>query len=86
MKVKDYLTRERWVKGHYVFREDGIEKCCLYRAINLCYSNLSYEWRGAIERVESAVREMGYGTIEAYNDSPYTTYRDVKELVEKLDV
>lgn len=91
MKVKDLLTYEsNWVKGVYAKTAEGRNasycdpdaiRFCLLGAINRCYPPL-----GKREVVNRVVDQLSGRAIAEWNDDQSTTFTDVRNLVEKLDI
>lgn len=78
MKVKEFLTPERWAKGDDVYLDN---RDCLLTAICRCYEDSQVEWG-----IKRRVREAVNGSLIDWNDAPERTFQEVKALVEKLDI
>ena len=93
MKIKEFLTEEKWTKYAF-FRDkynwitdqrDWADKCCLVGAIMLCYPRTSDV---IIKRVQEKVWERDGKSLSVirWNDQPDRTFSEVKALVEELDI
>ena len=91
MKVKDLLTDEsKWVKGAYARTAEGRRagscesdavRFCLLGAITRCYPNAGFG-----EVLNRVVDQLPGRAIAEWNDDQSTTFTDVRNLVEKLDI
>lgn len=87
MKIKELYTDEsKWTKGAFsrdidgnekIFSDDSIVSWCLLGAIDKCYTSGEYMkiWKLLFNTV---------GHISNYNDSH--TFKEIKQLVEELDI
>ena len=88
MKIKDYLTEEKWTQGAYYRDKDGngifpkgeAEKCCLMGAVFICYP--VDDW----QRIEGKIIPYTGPHVVDWNDDPERTFSDVRDLVERLDI
>jgi hypothetical protein len=87
MKVKDILkTEDDWVKGHYrQLRMDGKWRFCLMGAMKHCYSDDAFII--LIREVQDYLEEHYHTRGPAvWNDHPEREFKEVKELVNVLDI
>lgn len=89
MKVKDYYSdKSKWTRG-VTFRDSEGSACgmneatcaCLSGAIDICYRNIEYDliW-------EKICRHLNIICLTSWNDDPQRTFKEVKQLVEELDI
>jgi hypothetical protein len=94
MKVKELLTSaRRWTKGDLARNSRGIGiipydskaiRWCLLGAIDKCYPGVKERRRIYLKiRIQLGSPNCN---ISGWNDSPRTKFKDVKALVEKLDI
>ncbi len=83
-KVK-YLLRSHynWMKGNYNNRHG---RYCLLGAIERCYSTYEKEMEVQDKIMSYLVDHYDYGSIEDFNDDPRTTFKDVRRVIEKVNV
>lgn len=88
MKIKELLSdRSKWIKryiakdknGNPCNHDEGV-KWCLIGAMYKCYPN------NASEIFEKVYREIKGGSVADWNNSPKTKFKDVKALINKLDI
>lgn len=98
MKMKEFYTHESKWTTQYLARDKRTKKrasmskamscpenhCfCLLGALELCYNPYTH-----IDK-HNTIRNKLFdevGDIARFNDSPNTTFEDIKNLVEKLDI
>lgn len=91
MKLKDLFTdTSKWTQ-HYSSRDRHTAPCpidckdavcwCLAAAIDKCYMPLE---RADIRN--KITKYIGFPSIMLYNDNDKTTFNDIKQLVETLDI
>ena len=81
----------KWTRGTYARNASG-QRCppksaeavcfCAVGAIDRVYSAHS----NAENRLDEAVRELGYDSIVYWNDTPKRTFAEVRDLLIKLDI
>lgn len=90
MKIKDFLNKDNWIKGHNARDRHGNpvgseseEACCwcLLGAIVKCYEPHD---RGNIQNIIQSHLPSGQDLISLFNDS--TTWEQVEEVVRKANV
>jgi len=90
MKVQDLLTDERkWTKNQMRrIREDGTVAYCLFGALDECYRNDSLAFLDAETRLKGAIYGEidGESLISRFNDSPVTTFADIRRVIEQADI
>ena len=85
MKVKNFLTNpNKWMKGEF---HNQCGRYCLVGAINKCYGN-NYKKHGEImSKVRSYLVNNNLSfSIVAFNDNKHTKFKDIKKLINKLDI
>lgn len=92
MKVKDFLTEDRWCRGVMACDKEGKQvkalsqeavKWCLVGAIRYCYRG--EDWEPALDKLKECVKKSGFGPrITGFNDS--VRWEDVKSVLEEADV
>jgi len=92
MKIRELLSDEsKWCKGAIARAVSGFEVkpesedavCwCIGGAFELCYKHNREEARSTLDKL---VKETG-DMLHAWNDAPERTFKEVKELVDRLDV
>lgn len=99
MKIRELLDKpDKWTQGSYAKTKDGgivhpssshACKWCLAGAARKCYIQGSKEFYDIIDKIEYAIINK-YNTtfinVPAFNDSVTITYKDIKALVDELDV
>ncbi len=89
MKVKNFLTKEKWTKGQLARNQQGEDVAhddpsaccfCLEGAMIHCYGMPAY--REVNDRVK---KEIGMMVFE-WNDDPNRTFEEIKTLVEEMDI
>ena len=87
MKVKEFLTKENWTQRAFALRQDGnpchwldtkAVKFCLQGALLKCYP-------GQPATIDTLLNNACGNTVR-WNDAPERTFKEVKALVEKLDI
>lgn len=99
MKVKEFLTsRYRWCKGRMAIDSKGnkvnynsphASRFCLVGAINKCYidNNTKDVVFTKIEKYLNLPSRLYIsGSIGKWNDKKKTTFKDVRKLIEDLDI
>jgi len=96
MKVRDvFTTPATWIKGMYardgegngIRPQDPEAKCfCLQGAIRKCYDPAG-DFSKEYMRVRDLVcTRLGGSDIPSWNDADERTFKQVKQLVEELDI
>ncbi len=81
-KVSDLLTSDRrWCKN----KLSGNGRYCLVGAINKVYTDHS-KYTKIINKVAKQTVKLGYLYVANFNDDPKTTFKDVENLVKKLNI
>ena len=90
MKIKELLSSpDKWCKKSYARKKDGSStfpfendavSFCLWGAIIRCYE-INHQ-----QIIKEKIRQEIVRDIAVWNDDCETTFEDVKELVEKLDI
>ena len=92
MKAYEYLSSPgKWCQGANHRDEDGDEcgeesavSSCGYGAIKICYPGSSFSLR---MRLEARVHELyGFDNLEAWNDTPATTWKMVHGFLKMENV
>ena len=93
MKVKELLSdRSKWCQGSFATDAEGnprgimapdATRFCLRGALGRCYPEQT-EYDAARKRLESSL--SSHSCLMEFNDSTFTTFTDVKELLERADV
>lgn len=100
MKIKEFLTESNWTKGSYFLNDDKDYlvkkenwtpenyngKCCLIGAIDLCYNNYTERLEVETKISQEIINRCNYHGITRFNDDSRTTFSDIKEIVNKLNV
>lgn len=95
MKIKELFSDEsKWTQGRYARDKDGIKtnikndnaSCwCLVGAVFKCY--IYHNADKAIQKLEKKFgKSKSYKNIVQWNDHPKRTFKQVKTLVNKLDI
>lgn len=99
MKIKDLLTdKSKWTQYTeardknnnpiYASNKEAT-KFCLLGAIKRCYYG-DFLYPGSMIEMLSVKRrialEIGTTRIDYYNDDPKRTFKDIRNLIEKLDI
>lgn len=97
MKVKDVLSDEsKWIKGDFAVDEnnepvprtsDKACKFCLLGSIMNCYLDIEEQ----LEVTHAVLDEIqnktgGPMSIPHFNDHPRTTFKDIQDIINKLDI
>lgn len=91
--ITDYEYKDKYEnKSNYIEKlpegKDSIVACCLLGAAHLCYEKYE-DYSSVCDKMYNAINSYRPGTrltIEEYNDSEYTTFNDIKQLVSELDI
>ena len=89
MKIKDAITENNWCQGVGVVMGDvPVVKRCLSRWIgDFYFQNDTIHNREIYKNILNRIKqELGTDQIHIWNDSYLTTFKDVKALVNKLDI
>lgn len=97
MKVRELLdSPEKWIQhasvinaqGHQTWNIDEGVRFCLSGALKRCYGDAYPRWAEVrtVIQADLGLCKCGCGSIAAWNDRPNTCYRDVKALVDRLDI
>lgn len=88
MKVQDYFESEaNWLQRKFMLIDENGEygACCLLGAIRLCYS--ANEQDRVVRQAKEYIKtRYDQEILIVWNDLSTTTFKDVKELVETLDI
>lgn len=94
VKLRDFLRRDRWIKGHMAVRRDGrmwkecrpgdttAERFCLSGAINRCYATQTE--RNAVRKIVfKYIKQVAprAESIEDFNDSSHTNFDRVRKVL-----
>jgi len=88
MKIKKFLTKARWCQGEWAKDKNGnycavlsrkAVKFCLMGAVAKCYP-------GRTLAIGARLRDALGMCVTTFNDSPLTTFKEVKALVTRLDI
>lgn len=97
-----FTDESKWTKGYYYQNKYGyktnkieefedkaeISACCLLGAVSLYYRYLR-EYDNVCDKIYNWINTDRLGgrlRIDEYNDSEYTTFNDIKKLVNELDI
>lgn len=92
IKVKNFLTRERWCKGAYVLKNgsprakhEGDDNCqfCLIGAMAHVSHGDTYTYDQAAWALHKVARDRGFVGIVNFNDDPQVTYENVVSLLDE---
>ena len=83
MKVKDFLTEKNWTKQVYVRVSSTGRKYCLVGAIRFCYPEMNHD---IVQKVNDylLIHYKEYAVV--WNDQPEREFKEVKELINILDI
>lgn len=94
MKIKDLLTDEcKWTKGHAAIDKNGNETSptresavcwCLSGAIDKCYGSGNSD--ELLRVVIKIIEKIQTNYILVWNDHKKRTFKDIKQLLEELDI
>ena len=92
MKIKDLITKDNWIKGAYSknnrneivpLLDSDATKFCLYGWIRKVYGENMEKYSKICRKV---IEYTDCGLIESWNDYSERKFKDVKKLVEKLNI
>ena len=96
MKISKLLSKEsKWCQGHNALKEDNsfaptssakAAKWCLLGAAYRCYGKNISKYYSILELIRKELGIISNWKIAKYNDHPRTTFKDIKYLVNKLDI
>lgn len=99
-KIREVILPQNWIKGRYAIDDQDISvsclspdvaKLCLVGWIDRIYSATD-QYFDVLEKVKEEVKTSNpeltssFHIVENFNDSFLTTFKDIKALVDKLDI
>ncbi len=97
MKIKTFLTKDNWIKGHKAVNRDGTPcepelvhgvKFCVVGALDATTrSRSSYlKLYGFLRQQEFNPQLSDMAPVSRWNDDPATTFEEVRAVLEYLDI